>query len=276
MATKSKSSATRKLMAKKPNSNAKTVTSTVKVASTTKKSVTKLFKPSSSRTAFMAALVAEFIGTFLLATAYITSQGQPLYILFALVGIVLFIGTISGAHVNPAVTISAWITKKVRLPRAVGYIVAQFLGALLALVILGAFVGGAEQPSTEAALYGQAAPSLFAASDIVAGKEWYLFFSEVIGTLILGFAVASVFSKKKDRISTAFTIGLGVFVALLISYTCASYVGGTAILNPAVALSLDALVFTPWPLAIYVAGPIIGGLFGFLLHNLIRVKESVK
>jgi glycerol uptake facilitator-like aquaporin len=275
MATK-KSSATRKSMAKKPNTNEKVTTSTIKVVSNTKQSVTKMLNLSSSRTAFIAALVAEFIGTFLLAAAYITSQGQPLYVLFALVGIVLFVGTISGAHVNPAVTISAWITKRIKMARAIGYIVAQFLGAALALVILGAFIGGAEQPSTEAALYGQAAPSLFAAADIVSGKEWFLFFSEVIGTLILGFAVASVFSKKKDKISTAFTIGLGMFVALLISYTCASYVGGTAILNPAVALSLDALAFLPWPLAIYVAGPIIGGLFGFLLHNLIKVEEPTK
>lgn len=276
MATKRKSSATKKSTDKKPTINEEVTTSTVKTASVTKKPITNLINPAPNYKLVAMVLAAELIGTFLLATAYITSQGQPLYILFALVGIVLIIGTISGAHVNPAVTIGAWITKKISGKRAIGYIIAQFLGAALALIVLGAFVGGAEQPSAEAALYGQTAPTLFTASEITKGKEWYLLFSEIVGTLILGLAFASVFYKKKNKLSAAFTIGLGVFIALLISYTCAAYVNGTAILNPAVALSLSALAASLWPLFIYIVGPIIGGILGFALYNLIQIKETTK
>lgn len=278
MATKKASSSKRKSAAKnKSADNQKTTTKISTVSATTAgKKLTKTFSLPSDKTSLVAALVAEFIGTFLLAASYIAGQGQPLYILFALVGIVLFIGAISGAHVNPAVTIGAWVTKKIKAVRALSYIVVQFLGAAMALIVLGAFVGGAEEVSAEAALYGQTAASLFAASALPEGKEWYVFFSEILGTLVLGFAFASVFSKRKDRTSSAFTIGLGLFVALLIAYTGSAYVGGTAILNPAVALSLDALSWQVWPLAVYILGPILGGVIGFVLYNIIGTKNNNK
>jgi aquaporin Z len=218
-----------------------------------------------SRAPFMGALIAEFIGTFLLAGAVIAGQGQPIIILFAIAGIVLLVGTLSGAHLNPAMTIGAWATRRVTGLRALGYIVAQFLGAGLAF---------AAAVTPQAAAYGQAAASLFQANVIPQGKEWYIFFSELLGTVILGLAYASILKGKLDRVTNALTVGFGIFVALLIAASAAAYVGGSAIINPAVALSLNALKFELWPLAVYVLAPVIGGVIGFILHDILRVESD--
>ena len=218
--------------------------------------------------------MAEFIGTFMLAGVVITNQNSPIAVLFAYTGLVLLIGAMSGAHLNPAVSIGAWATRRITGLRALGYIGAQLLGAGLAFAVLNAFVHGAAPVSAQAQAYGQAAAALFQANALPAGKEWYVFFAELLGTTIFGFAFASAFSAKKDRITKAFTIGLGIFIALLIAAPAASYVTGSAILNPAVALSLQALKLQLWPIAVYVLAPLIGGVLGFILYDVLRAEND--
>ncbi len=226
------------------------------------------------RAPFIGALVAELIGTFLLAGAFIAGQGQPIIVLFAIAGIVLLVGAMSGAHLNPAVTIGAWATRKITGLRALGYVVAQFLGAGLAFAVLNAFVQGAAPVNAEAQAFGQAAAALFQANPLPAGKEWYIFSAELLGTLIFGFAVANALREKTDRLAAAFTIGLGIFVALLLAASASAYVGGSSIINPAVALSLGALKWELWPLAIYVLAPVIGGVVGFILHDTLQAQSD--
>lgn len=227
-----------------------------------------------NRAPFVGALVAEFIGTFLLAGAVIAGQGQPIIVLFALAGIVLLVGAMSGAHLNPAVTIGAWATKRITGIRVLGYIVAQILGAALAYAVLQAFVNGAAPVSAEAQAYGQAAASLFQANVLPEGKEWYVFFAELLGVTVLGFAYANALREKRDHLAAAFTVGLGIFVALLLSASAAAYVGGSSIVNPAVALSLGALKWELWPIAVYVLAPVLGGVVGFILYEVVRVESD--
>lgn len=264
MATKKAASSVKKSTAKKP-----TRTSTVKAVVATKP--TSIFSSPLKGMPFAAVLVAEFVGTFLFAASIIAGQGQPIIILFALAGIVLLVGALSGAHLNPAITIGAWVTRKISGLRALGYIIAQFVGALAALGILNAFIGGAAQPSA-----GYAAASLYQAAAIPAGKEWYIFFAELVGTAILGLVIATALRTRADRLGSAFTAGLGIFVALLFTASAAAYVGGTAIINPAVALSLQALKWEMWPLAVYVLAPIVGAVIGFILHDILQVENDKK
>jgi aquaporin Z len=220
------------------------------------------------------ALAAELIGTFLLASAVITGQGQPIIVLFALVGIVLMIGTISGAYVNPAITIGALVTRRIGWLRAVGYIIAQVLGAILAFVTFNAFLGSTT--SSDAAQLYQQTPTLFQAADLaaVAGKEWFVFFAEVLGAAILAFAVANATRERQDRVAAAFTVGLGIFIALMVAVTAASYAGASAIINPALAVTLQAVSWNLWPIAVYILAPVIGGVAGFVLYDLIRGRDN--
>jgi len=221
------------------------------------------------------AVVAEFVGAFMLAAAFIAGQGQPVLVLFALVGVVLALGAASGAHVNPAVTVAAWATRKVSAVRALVYVVAQVLGAMLALVVLNAFVSQAPEVSSQAAMLGQSASQeLFKATAIPNGKEWTVFFAELLGAAIFGFAVASA-RKQLTQLSKAFTVGLGFFLALLVAGSAAAAVSGVAILNPAVAVALQAINFSSvWPVAVYVLATVLGAIGGFVLNDLVNVNND--
>jgi aquaporin Z len=277
-ASSAKKSTTKKSTAKKQETTKVTTVKAVEsrpalqAKATSKRSV----RFSLSQTPFIAALIAEFIGTFIFAAAIIAGQGQPILVFFALVGVVLAISTLSGAYVNPALTLGAWITRRMSGLRAAGYIVAQLLGALLAFVVLSAYVHAAPAASAADAMNGATgATELFKATALPDGKEWYVFFSEFIGTAIFGFAVAGATREKKERTAAAFTVGLGVFLGLMVAGSAAAMVGANAILNPAVAVSLQAINFANvWPVLVYVVGAGLGAIIGFILFDLLRGVEQ--
>lgn len=277
MATKKAVTPVKKSTAKKPTSAAK---STAKPKTTTVKAVVSTKKLSIPSLSFnvnpiVKVIGAELLGTFLFAAAVIAGQGQPIIILFALAGLVFLFGAISGAHFNPAITVGAWLTKRISGLRALGYIVAQFIGAGLAFALLNAYVSGAA-PASPA--LGQQAATLFHANIIPVGKEWFIFFSELIGTAVLGFVIAKALSYKKNPVASALTVGLGIFVALLLAASAAAYIGGSAIINPAVALSLQVIDWkswwTLWPIAVYVLAPVLGAVIGFIVYDILKVEDK--
>lgn len=280
MATKKAATTTKKITAKKSAAikTTKTTVTTAPVAATTNKFVGHI-QQSVRSVALWRALGAELVGTFLFAGVVIAGQGQPIFVLFALAGIVLSLGAISGAHVNPAITIGALVTRRIGWLRAVGYIIAQCLGAALAYIVLSGFLSGADAVNAQAAAYGQAAPTLFTAADVakLTGKEWFIFFSELTGTAILGLAYASAGRVVRDRVAASFTVGLGVFVALMVAVSAARYVGGTAVINPAVAIALHAYSWANiWPFAIYALAPAIGAVVGFVIYDLLAGKSTTE
>ena len=275
MATKKAVSTKKKAATKKTPTSSKVTKTTVKTAPATakKQSVGQHVDGALRSPQLWRALAAEFIGTFLFAAAVIAGQGSPLVILFAVAGVVLLISSVSGAHINPAVTVGAWATRRIGWLRAIGYILVQFLGAAVAFFTLRAFLGAATQPSAEEALYTQAA-TLFSAADLVniTGKEWYAFAAEALGTAILGFAVANAL-RFKSSLSRSFSVGFGLFIAVMI-VTTGGFIAATTVLNPAVALTLQAYAFGGWSYAIYALAPVIGAVFGFIIFDLIYGKKK--
>lgn len=286
MATKAASS--KKKAPTKSSASAKTTKTTVKPVentvvsaptSATKNTFVGYIQQSVRTVTLWRALGAEFIGTFLLAAVIVAGQGQPIFVLFALAGIILTVGAISGAHVNPAVTIGAFVTRRIGWLRALGYIVAQALGAAFAYVVLSSFLAGADPVDEAAQMYGQTAPTLFAATQVslLAGKEWFILFSELVGTAILAFAIANATRETQDRVAAALTGGFGIFIALMIAISAAGYVGGSAIINPAVAITLQAYDWSSfWSFAIYAIAPALGGILGFVLYDILRVRPVTK
>lgn len=277
MATKKAATTTKKTTAKK-SAVVKTTKTTVSTApgAAASSSLSDHIQSSLRSLPLWRALGAELVGTFLFAGVVIAGQGQPIFVLFGLAGIVLLFGAISGAHVNPAITIGALATRRIGWLRAVGYVIAQLLGAALAYIVLSGFISGASAVSASAQAYGQNAPALYAAADIskLVGKEWFVFFSELTGAAILALAYANV-TRSRDVLTRSLTAGFGIFIALMIAVSAASYVTGTAILNPAVAISLHAYSWaTIWPFAIYAIAPVIGAIVGFVIYDLLKVEKA--
>jgi glycerol uptake facilitator-like aquaporin len=224
-------------------------------------------------------LGAEFLGAFILTAVFIEMQGNPLYVAFALVGIVLFTGSVTGA--NPAMTVGALVTKKITWLRAIAYIVVQLLGASVAYFVLNAFLH-ANDPTSAQLAAGSAAPSLLHAAEVVKGKEWYLFFVELLGSTILALGVASAFRTKRHIIVASFAAGLAILSALFISlilsmpFTKLLTEQGVILtfLNPALAFAAKGLSWSTWPLAIYVLAPVIGGIIGFVIQDFMHCASS--
>ncbi len=278
MATKKATSTKKKAPAAKQTTTKSAAVSktTVKTVPATakKQTIGQHIESSLQSAALWRSLGAEFIGTFLLVAVIIISQGSQLAVLFALVGIVLLVGALSGAHLNPAITIGAWVTRRIGWLRAIGYIFVQFLAAAVALLTLQAFIGGQPQVSEAAAAYGQGAQELFKAVSVssFAGKEWFVFFAEVLGTAILGLAIANAL-RMGNRIGAALSAGFGIFVALMVAGAAAGYVAANTIINPAVALGLQVYSADVWAYIVYALGPIIGGAIGFVIYDLLYGRE---
>jgi aquaporin Z len=95
-------------------------------------------------------LITEFIGTFFLVMTIgctvIGTAGTgvipPLAIGSALMVMVFAGGHVSGAHYNPAVTLGVLVRGRCSAPDALGFIIAQCLGAFLAALVVGFFKAG--------------------------------------------------------------------------------------------------------------------------------------
>ena len=229
------------------------------------------------------ASVAEFIGTFLLVVFFLSINvgGSQIMVSFALIGIVLLVGGISGAHLNPAITVGAWATRKIDSIRAFSYVIAQTLGATAAITLLNSYLSSTT-PSAEL-LGGQTAPELLKAATLVVGKEPLIFFAELIGVTILAFGIASALRMKRDRVASAVTQGFAILIALTVSSSLLYLLVTTSntsltFLNPLVAAAANAFsvvvttvdqktVWNMWPIAIYVIAPLIGSIIGFAIQD---------
>lgn len=280
MATKKTASTAKKTVRKAAPAAKKTTTkvTTVSAAPAAAKPA-RFARLRLDRAPLLASSVVEFIGTFLLASVVLAVSGQPLFVMFAMVAIVLVVGGVSGAHLNPALTIGALVTRRVSPLRALAYVVAQVLGAVMALVIMNAFVSAAPAVSEQAAAFGQSAATLYQASEVQSGKEWVLVGAELLGTTILAFAVAAALRFAKGSVQHAGVYAAGLYVAAVVAGTgaavattgqTASQIGVGVILNPALAASLQALQFQVWPLVIYVVTPLVGAVLGFALSDLVK------
>jgi glycerol uptake facilitator-like aquaporin len=102
----------------------------------------------------IATIVAEFLGTGILTLIVLSVQrstiGVPFFVAIAAgltVAVLVFaLGSVSGAHVNPAITIALWTARKVSTVSAILYVAVQLLGAWVAYYLYTYFVNSKLTP----------------------------------------------------------------------------------------------------------------------------------
>jgi MIP family channel proteins len=160
-------------------------------------------------------------------------------------------GHLSGAHINPAVTIAFALTRHFPAREALAYVSAQCLGAIMAALVLLAV-----WPSQPAEL-GTTLPTVGVGS---------AFAYEAILTALLMFVIMAVATDTR-AVGAAAAIAIGGTIGL------GALFGGPvtgASMNPARSLG-PALVSGTWTdFWIYAAGPIVGGAVGALAYQAIR------
>ena len=144
--------------------------------------------------------LAEFIGTFVLVLVACGVAGQTggslgvTSVAFGLVIVAMAysIGNVSGCHINPAVSIAMLCAKKMSLKDFIGYVVAQFLGAIAGAAVLMAIVGDAGKLGCNALYNDNAGIS---------------FVIEAILTCIFVLTILGVTSKQENSSIAGLVIG---------------------------------------------------------------------
>lgn len=290
MATKKAGTTAKRAATKKPASSKSTtkVTKVTTVAATASKSrgVSSWWVAREDRntTALVAACIAELLGTAVLTSVLLTVQYNELYAAFGAVAVVLGFGALAGTYFNPALTVGAWVTKRLSGLRGVLYIIAEVLGAMLALVVTNTFVQDSAPKLTEQAKQmGQTAPEIYHAAALPDHHQWLVLFAELVGTAILAFVVASAVSEKRKSLTTAFTYGLGMLVALIVAAAATASLAtqgtGVTFLNPAVAVGAQMFadgVASWWAAFVWLIVPLVGGVVGFGLYETLKPSRYVK
>jgi len=156
--------------------------------------------------------------------------------------IILFMGAVSGAHLNPAVSIAFALRGDFPWKRVPAYVVAQFLGAVLATLLLWALIG--KQGSAGLTLPGQGISTGTA-------MVWELVLTTGLVSVILGTASGA------QALGAIAAFGVASYIAL--AGLWGSAVSGAS-MNPARSLG-PALVKGDWTSWwAYLVGPIAGGL----------------
>ncbi|WP_414469208.1 MIP/aquaporin family protein [Methanobacterium sp. ACI-7] len=241
--------------------------------------------------------LAELIGTFFLvyigagaaAITLIISGGSPLPnpfnigigvlgglgdwlaigMAFGLTVTVLIyaIGHISGCHINPAVTIGLWVTKKFPSNEVLPYIIAQLIGAALASFAFAASVG----------MISVTVGGLGATAPFEGISYLQAILAEIIGTFILMLVIMGAAVDR--RASPGFAgIAIGFTVAAVI--TTVGNISGAS-LNPArtfgpyigdIVLAGNNL-WNYFP--IYVIGPIVGAVLAAFVYEYISSEDKL-
>jgi MIP family channel proteins len=211
------------------------------------------------------ALLAEALGTFALVffAAGSTSLARTTHSLdllgaslasgLAVAAVIYSIGHISGAHINPAVTLAFAVTRHFPAGRVLGYWAAQFIGAIAAAAVLRAGLG------TDGHVGG----------NLPTGSTGRAFAWEVVLTAVLMFVVMAVATDTR-AIGEAAAIAIGgtVVVDILVGGPIS---GGS--MNPARSLGPALLSGSPSALWVYLLGPPVGAVLGAFLYQRVRAER---
>ncbi|MCD8194583.1 MAG: MIP family channel protein [Tannerellaceae bacterium] len=218
--------------------------------------------------------LAEAIGTMVLVlmgcgsavmNGGATSVAAVLTIAFAfglsVVAMAYAIGGISGCHINPAITLGFWLSKRMPAREALGYMVAQVIGALVGSTILYVIAHGLGLTGTGANSY---APGTAGAS----------FLAEMTFTFIFVFVVLATTAVTDASPNFA---GLAIGLTLVLVHIVCIPITGTSV-NPARSIA-PALFAGGEPLAqlwLFILAPLLGAVIAAAVWAFVGIKKENK
>ena len=238
-----------------------------------KESILTVFK----KPKFYGALLGEVLGTMLLALlifAVLPFNGGIFNVtnyVLPLVAILIAVYAISGACLNPIVTVGMMATRRISVIRGIMYIIAEVLGAWFGWLIFNAFH----------LMGGETAMDMSAMAELAEGKFWIASTIEILGAVLIGFFFARALTYKRSAFTFAAVVAGGVAGAALIGYVLsAAFLGlsNNFVFNPAIAMMLqifptagenfgEILGGICQALSLYAILPMIGGVVGFYLAD---------
>ncbi len=205
--------------------------------------------------------ITEFIGTFFLVLTIgmvvIGGKGDfaPLAIGSALMVMIFAGGHISGAHYNPAVTLAVLLRGKIPLTEAIGYMIVQISGAVIASVVV-------------MYLLNDKIPEM--AVEMTNSTKGLL--AEFLGTFALAYVVLNVATSKATSGNSFYGLAIG-FTVLTMAFAFGAVSGGA--FNPAVAIGISMLKLTSWnSIWVYLVGCFGGASVAALIFRICNPDDK--
>jgi aquaporin Z len=226
----------------------------------------------------MARYFAEFVGTFVLvfggcgaavlAGDKIGFLGVSIAFGLSLLAMVYTIGHVSGCHINPAVTLGLFITKKMDRQYLLGYWIAQILGAILAAACLLAIAKNTPG-GYDAATLGFAANGYGAHSP----RHYGLVAAAVTEIILTFFLVLTVIGATDVKAPVGFA-GLPIGLVLVLIHLVGIPVTNTSV-NPARSIG-PALFVGGWAvqqLWLFIVAPLVGSVLAAVVYQGFTIPE---
>ena len=165
---------------------------------------------------------------------------------------------ISGAHLNPAVSLGLWLSGRLPGRRLIPYVAAQLAGALIA----GSVLHGLFRNHT-----GEGVSSLGA--NMPGGPLMQTIGMEIVLTFFLVYAILLLAERRS--LGPVFAVGIGLYVAAAV--TLGGDVSGAS-MNPARAFGPAALAWFWSDHWVYWVAPGVGAVLAALFHLVLRERQS--
>lgn len=235
--------------------------------------------------------LAEFFGTMVLVTfacgvAVATRcDGVRLTALIAtavafglvIVAMAYSIGNISGCHINPAVSFAMLLSKKMSGKDFIGYVIAQFLGAIAGAAILGIFFGFDSAPDANGVVYNAFGSNALVGSSMMGLAIAKSVIAEIILTGVFVFTILGVTSKDEyGRVSGLVIGGSLTLVHLLGIGLTGTSVNPARSFGPALLAALcgnTSYIKVYW---VFLVAPMVGAALAALLWKILAPAKKAK
>lgn len=229
--------------------------------------------------------IAEAIGTFFLVffgcgTAMFSGNTVAIALAFGISIIVAAytVGSISGAHLNPAVSFALFVDGKMKLNDFVGYILSQVVGAIVASGVLAIFVKcGALGTSWDGKKkLNDLSDSSFGANGFGSLNWFGALLVEIVLTFVFVLVVLAVSESEEESTRKNSPIFIGI--ALTFVHLLGIGLTGTSV-NPARSIgpAIFAIGNTDWSsitqLWVFIVGPLVGAFIAALVNSVFIRKN---
>ncbi|MBX3461253.1 MAG: aquaporin [Planctomycetes bacterium] len=210
--------------------------------------------------------IAEAMGTFAMVFAgtgaivinhvsegAITHVGIALTFGLVVMAVIYALGEVSGAHINPAVTLAFWAAGRFKAREIAPYLAAQLVGALAASALLLVMFGNVKS-------LGATLP---------AGAPWQSFALEVVLTWFLMFVILGVSTGARE---TGIMAGAAIGGVVALEAMFAGPISGAS-MNPARSLAPALVSGHLEHVWVYLLAPVVGALLAVPSAAIVRLRK---
>lgn len=194
--------------------------------------------------------------------AGVGTLGVALAFGLAVVAMAYTIGNISGCHINPAITLGMWLSRRIGSKDAMFYMFFQVVGGILGSLILAILVSTGAHDG----------PTMTGSNTFDSGETWQAFLAETVFTFIFVLVVLGATDEKKGAGNLA---GLAIGLTLVLIHIVCIPITGTSV-NP--ARSIGPALFDGGQacaqLWLFIVAPLLGGGLSAAVWRILKSNQA--